>query len=389
MPPARPANRPAARRLQRGPHLYRRGAVYYARGGAALPAKGVSLHTSDRAEAERRLRDLLVRGDAAGDRGAAAGAREADLARIVADWLSAPHGYTRRTLESHSERVSAALAWLLARSVTLASEITEATLDAWITERAQRVSRRTINRDVRSLRVCLRWAAGRGLCAVPRALERPGLREAAREVHRYLPDPAEVRRVLDLIPTEGYRDALTLLYATGLRHEELMRLGVGDVRDGRVWVQPEAGPAATAEPSKGYRARAIPVAPEVVKVATRWLAWRQPGEHGRHAGKNVLHAALKAACATAKVSRFGLHDLRRAFATQAVRAGVPLTVVRDWLGHRLVATTERYVGRYRSDADLVAPVPAGLGAEVVQKSGAVRGLRGPISAPSKKTAGRR
>lgn len=387
MPPARPASRP--RKLQRGPHLYRRGAVYYARGGAHLPSKGVSLHTTDRAEAERRLRDLLVRGDAAGDRGAPAGPRETDLAGIVAAWLTAPHGYTRRTLESHSERVSKALEWLLARGVTLASEITEATLDAWITERSQRVSRRTINRDVRSLRVCLRWAAGRGLCAVPRALERPGLREAAREVHRYLPDPVEVRRVLDLIPTEGYRDALLLLYATGLRHEELQRLGVGDVRDGRVWVQPEAGPAATAEPSKGYRARAIPVAPEVVKVATRWLAWRRPGEHGRNAGKNVLHAALKTACATAKVTRFGLHDLRRAFATQAVRAGVPLTVVRDWLGHRLVATTERYVGRYRSDADLVAPVPAGLTAEVVQKYPVPVSPLQSISAPERTRRGRR
>ena len=146
---------------------------------------------------------------------------------------------------------------------------------------------------------------------------------------------------------------------------------------------------ATAEPSKGYRARAIPVAPAVLEVARRWLAWRHPGERGRHAGKNVLHAALRVACATTKVPRFGLHDLRRAFATQAVRAGVPLTVVRDWLGHRLVATTERYVGRYRSDGDLVAPTPAGLNAEVVQKSGVVQGLPGPISAPGRPRSGRR
>lgn len=389
MPRPRPAAR--ARRLQRGPHLYRRGEVWYARGGATLPKDGVSLGTTDRAEAERRLTARLVRDGARGDREGAPGDRETALAALVASWLKAPHGYTRRTLESHKERVSAVVVWLAARGVTLASEITEALLDQWITARAESVSRRTINRDLRSVRVCLRWAVARGLCRMPRAIERPGLREPSREVHRQLPDPTEVRRVLDLVTPPAYRDALTLLYATGLRHEELMRLAVGDVRDGRVWVQPEAGPAATAEPSKGYRARAIPVAPAVITVAKRFLAWRQPGKHGRHAGKNVLHAALKVATTAARVDRFGLHDLRRAFATEAVRAGVPLTVVRDWLGHRLTATTERYVGRYRSDQDLIAPTPAGLaeGAEVVPKSGVVRGLPGPNSAPSKTRAKRR
>ena len=32
------------------------------------------------------------------------------------------------------------------------------------------------------------------------------------------------------------------------------------------------------------------------------------------------------------------------------------SVVRDWLGHRLTATTERYVGRYRGDAAVRAPL---------------------------------
>lgn len=387
MPPARPEARP--RRLQRGPHLYRRGATWYARGGTALPPKGVSLHTSDRAEAERRLRDLLVRPDAGRDRGEAAGPRETALAALSAEWLKAPHGYTRRTLESHGERIGAAVKWLATRGVTLASEITDTVIDEWITARSAQVSRRTLNRDLRSLRVCLRWGASRGLCAVPKAIERPGMREAAREPHRYLPDPAEVRRVIEAVPTAGYRDALTLLYATGLRHEELMRLAVGDVRDGKVWVQPELGPADTAEPTKGYRARAIPVADAVRDVAVRFLAWRDPTKRGRSAAKNALHDALAKACTAAKVTRFGLHDLRRAFATESVRAGIPLTVVRDWLGHRLTATTERYVGRYRSDAGMVAPVPAGLGAEVVQKSGVVKGLPGPISAPARKRSGER
>lgn len=172
-----------------------------------------------------------------------------------------------------------------------------------------------------------------------------------------------------------------------MRHAELTRIGVGDIRDAKLWIQPETGPAATAEPTKGYRARAVPVSKEVVAVLTRFLAWRSD-KKGHTAHKHALHRTLRAACKVARVPTFGLHDLRRGFATECVRAGVPLSVVRDWLGHRLTATTERYVGRYRSDADVAPPVPALLaespkgrrGADKVQSlhrpgvsAGAVRG----------------
>ena len=263
------------------------------------------------------------------------------------------------------------VAWLTRAGATLPSEVTDELVDRWVTARSATVARRTINRDLRTLRVCLRWCSGRGMCAMPRALERKGLREPTPEGHAQLPDPDEVRRVIEAIPSQGYRDALVIYYATGLRYEELYRLAVGDAHDGRLWVQPQSGPADTAEPSKGYRARSVPLAPEVMRVVTRFLAWRDPSKRALGAHKNALHRAIRAACEATKVQRFGLHDLRRCFATEAVRRGVKLTVVRDWLGHRLTSTTERYVGRYRSDADVVAPVPAMLaGADSLLNLGA-------------------
>ena len=36
--------------------------------------------------------------------------------------------------------------------------------------------------------------------------------------------------------------------------------------------------------------------------------------------------------------------------------GAPLHHVQRWLGHELLATTQRYLGRYRSDDELRAPV---------------------------------
>jgi hypothetical protein len=67
---------------------------------------------------------------------------------------------------------------------------------------------------------------------------------------------------------------------------------------------------------------------------------------------------LRAACKRAGVEPFTMHDLRRTFATEAVRAGVPLTQVQQWLAHRSIRTTQRYLGRYAGDARVVAPAPA-------------------------------
>jgi hypothetical protein len=61
-----------------------------------------------------------------------------------------------------------------------------AVVDAWIAARSSTVSRRTINRDIRALRVALRWAAERGLCAPVPALRRE-LREPSRSEPRDLP----------------------------------------------------------------------------------------------------------------------------------------------------------------------------------------------------------
>lgn len=49
-----------------------------------------------------------------------------------------------------------------------------------------------------------------------------------------------------------------------------------------------------------------------------------------------------------------MHDARRTYVTESVRLGVTLDRVRALLGHRDVGTTERYLGRYRSDAAEVA-----------------------------------
>lgn len=380
-------DRPQRRRYQRGPHLVARtlpsGRWWYAWVPPAI--RPVALHTQDRAEAERRFRELLARAghEPVGPHPGEPAAGQT-LGSIAEAWLASPQGYTSRTHQTHSERIEAVGRALEELGATYPADITPEVLDRWMTARQAVVSRATINRDLRSLKVCLEWAAERGHCAVCVPVrDRPALREPTREDHRIVPSPDEVARILDATPAHQ-RPALSVLYGTGIRVEELLRLAVGCLHDGRLWIEPERGPADTAEPGKSYRSRAIPAAPAVEAQVTAYLAGKAAGRgrSGRTGlSKHALTAAMHAAAARAGVPRTaGLHDLRRGFATECVRSGVPLTVVRDWLGHRLVATTERYVGRYRSDAGWSPPVPVGLRAQSVSNPRSIGGQPGP-SAP--------
>ena len=359
---------PARARYQRGPHLCRRRGrpSWYARGGV-LGDQPISLHTDDVAEAERRLAALVARRAAGGPVGHSAPV-ETPLADAVARWLTAPHGYTSRTLQSARNRLAAWLEWLAAHGVTLASQITAGLVDDWITDRSEAVSRRTVNRDLRAARVALRWCATRGLLVVPASLaDHPGLREPVRHRRREVPDPDELARVLEAVTHPRHQAALYALAATGLRIEELRRLHLGSLVDGRLRVEPQAGAASTAEPGKGYRSRDVPLAPAAVDAVKRYLGVATSGPRATPPSERQLLTALGRACDAVKVPRCGLHDLRRAFATEAFRAGVPLTVIALWLGHADVRTTEGYVVAYRSDRGHTAPVPRALsGSDLVR-----------------------
>lgn len=356
MPPARPRAR--ARTCQRGPHLYRRGATWYARGGSTLPKNGLSLHTPDRAIAERRLTEALVRGPASAVDDAS---REVSLVDAVGQFLAAPHGYTRRTHRDLTNRLAAFGEWLADQGVEQASDITHTLIDRWVTARSASVARRTINRDLRAVRVCVRWCAARGLFARVGAIEdRKDLREPIRSVRREVPDPQEWGRILGALPQGRVRAAVEALLVTGLRIEELRHMHLGSLRresDDR-WllvVEPEAGAAAQAWTTKGYRAREIPLAKQAAEAVQRYLGVAV-GARGRPVSEAWLLRQIHTACAALGIPRAGVHDTRRAFATEAFRGGVPLTLLARWLGHADVRTTEGYIVAYRGDQQLTSPV---------------------------------
>ena len=55
------------------------------------------------------------------------------------------------------------------------------------------------------------------------------------------------------------------------------------------------------------------------------------------------------------------HDLRHTFGTQMAAAGVPMPTVQEWMGHKDIATTQRYADYSPSghEAELIAAAFAG------------------------------
>lgn len=322
------------------------------------------------------------------------------LLALARDWLAAPHGWTVRTLATTRNRIKAAGIALALRGIHYPEEITNAALDAWIVERRSKVSHRTINRDLRALRACLEWATKRGECDEVKALtERDDLREAKRTRRAVLPDPSEVWRVVEALEAfdlggddrrnDGRISAACVraLYASGLRCDELRRLGAGDFRGGALWVRPEAGAASKAESGKSWRERTIPLDPGGESVLRAYL--RAVGGRPRAWSHSWLLHRLHAACVTAGVPRFGLHDLRRAAATEWHRAGIAIGVIAQWLGHAETQTTELYLGEYRSDRLIVAPTPRGLLSIPHDDESTLREVRNPAVSTGQNVAEKR
>lgn len=192
----------------------------------------------------------------------------------------------------------------------------------------------------------------------------------------------EVRRLFAVIEgTTGL--VLKLLYGTGLRQMECLRLRMKDVELDRQVVVVRGGKggkdrqvmlpkALNMEISDHFarlralweadRAAGLPgvMLPEALGVkypnAGKELAWQwffpskqtsmdpETGIHRRHhLHENALTMALKAAREKSGITKkVGCHTLRHSFATHLLEDGTDIRTVQDLLGHRSVETTQIY-----------------------------------------------
>ena len=347
-----------------------RGARRYKRDGwwwAKVPGVGrFSLHTRSDVEAERLFREAVARqrrAERVGD------APEETLAVIAKSYCDAPHGWTRRQLKTSRYRALGFVDAMSGLGVTLPSQVTDRALDAWRTARGAKRSAATINRGEDVVRKMLRWAAEQkpALCAPTPMAKRERVKEIEREPNPLIPSPQETAAIVaaldgPAISHRGMALAVTVAVSVGLRIDEVRAMDETWISSDAITVRADHAPMATSWTSKAKRERKIPAPAEVVAAARELVAWRR--DNNWRVSDHSVGDNLRAAARIVGITLSGFHDFRRTFATECVRAGIALTQVQTWLAHRSVRTTQRYLGRYRSDAAFVVPMPPAIAALV-------------------------
>jgi integrase len=216
-------------------------------------------------------------------------------------------------------------------------------LERWKLKRLRQVSPATVNRELSMLRNALDQACRWNMLADnPAGQIRLRISHQARKP-RVL-NPAERERLSQVL--NGRNDRLSSMVQialnTGLKRNELFSLRWKDIYFG-------PNPSIIIEKSGNFqnKNRRIPLNNAAVQVLSHWESARNkrgylvfPGPGGGQL--KSVNTAWKRLIEEAQIRKFCLQDCRDDFAIRLVRAGIPLTQVRDLLGHSTIALTEKY-----------------------------------------------
>lgn len=180
----------------------------------------------------------------------------------------------------------------------------------------------------------------------------------------------ELMRLFDAVRDPTARAFLQLAYVSGLRLHEMCGLRVCDIDSApdRMCIRVEQG--------KGGKDRLVPLGEDTLQMLRGW--WKQLPEERRgqareqasgrgrqawlFAGRDDASRPIsdqtaqrwyRAAVSAAGIAKSGgIHTLRHCYATHLLEGGVDLYSLQQWLGHRYVSTTARYLHLVRPDSML-------------------------------------
>ena len=272
------------------------------------------------------------------------------------DYLTFERNVSVNTVAAYRDDLESFLSFLcndylsMGRDQIELARVDHLTIRAYLAHLSRRkLSRNSVARHLSALRTFFRYLVREGVVeanparavATPkRATHLPGVLQVA-DVTLLLEQP-------DTTTPLGVRDAawLELLYASGLRIGELVRIDIDDVELRAQLVKVHG---------KGSKQRIVPFGSAAANALRAWLAVRgelvsDPDEKaffvnyrgGRITSRSVRrlfdgyvgHASLRAGVSP--------HTLRHSFATHLLNAGADLRSIQELLGHTSLSTTQKY-----------------------------------------------
>jgi integrase len=211
----------------------------------------------------------------------------------------------------------------------------------------------TINRDLRHVRAALKWALRRDYITKIPDFAGAFLRVDAKQPVT-IPEAdfltmVDALKKPDLVlrkrPKEWWRVFLYIAYYLGLRRGEILGLTWDRVSLDTLEVK------VSAITSKGRKDRMVPMATEFAQVLKEWrtvqteakpdgevLDWPYPSYRQLYEDWH----AIQTAAGIKEGEHYVPKNCRSSCASELIAAGVPTVVVKDFLGHATVATTEKY-----------------------------------------------
>jgi site-specific recombinase XerD len=170
----------------------------------------------------------------------------------------------------------------------------------------------------------------------------------------------EVATLLQAVELPRYRAVLGLIYHTGLRVGEAVRVEGRDLRDTHT-----EHPRLHVRCGKGGQDRFVPFAPAMLKELRDWwkthrhpmflfpgptTGWRERSPPADAAARADTHLSVSAVQNTFRLARAAsgvpvqatVHTLRHCYATHRLEEGVSLRLISQYLGHASLETTVIY-----------------------------------------------
>ena len=168
---------------------------------------------------------------------------------------------------------------------------------------------------------------------------------------KYLPGILSKEEILDLLRVTRnlkHRCVLALIYSSGLRIGELIKLELKDIDIDRRQIH--------IKQAKGRKDRYVMLAESFIPLLYNYLQTYEPrryfveGYNGNSYSDSAIRSFLKDSCQRAKIrKRVSPHTLRHSFATHLLENGTDLRYIQELLGHAKPETTMIYTHVTRHD----------------------------------------